>query len=532
MKLSGSEQLFETIVQNISEPVLFMNKDFKILWANKAFQNQTGYKIEEIIGNHCYRITHHSETPCKSPNHLCPVVESQKTGKVATVTHTHFDKKGNELFVEIIVYPVKDKGGNTTQFVYIYRDVTEHYRDEKALRTSEEKCRTIVDNAGEAIIVAQEGMLKFANPKTTVITGYSIGELTSKKFLEFIHPDDRALVFKRYSYRIGGAKVPGVYPFRIVDKEGNYRWVEINAVRIDWEGKPATLNFLTEITKRKQAEDQLLIKNHAIGSSINAIAFSDLEATLTYANNSFLRLWGYSDETEVIGRPAWDFWQRKEEALKIVESLYEDDRGSWIGELTAKRKDGSLFNAQISASLVRDENGKPLCIMGSFLDITKRKQTEQSLREREMDLAIQTNNLEEINAALNVLLKKREADKTELEEKIIKNIQQLIEPYIAKLKQSGLDERQKALTAILESNLKDITSSFAYSFSSPLLQLTPKEINIANLIKLGKSTKEICELLGSSEKAVSFHRGNIRRKLGLQNGKMNLKSYLMAKVLK
>ena len=253
---------------------------------------------------------------------------------------------------------------------------------------------------------------------------------------------------------------------------------------------------------------------------------------MTYANNSFLRLWGYSDETEVIGRPAWDFWQRKEEALKIVESLHEDDRGSWIGELTAKRKDGSLFNAQISASLVRDEHGKPVCIMGSFLDITKRKQTEQSLREREMDLEIQTKNLEEINAALNVLLKKREADKTELEEKIMKNIQQLIEPYIAKLKQNGLDERQKALTAILESNLKDITSSFAYSFSSPLLQLTPKEIKIANLIKLGKSTKEICELLGSSQKAVSFHRGNIRRKLGLQNEKMNLKSYLIAKVLK
>ena len=102
MKLSGSEQLFETIVQNITEPVLFMNKDFKILWANKAFQNQTGYKIEEIIGNHCYRITHHSETPCKSPNHLCPVVESQKTGKVATVTHTHFDKLSFNLSLSSI----------------------------------------------------------------------------------------------------------------------------------------------------------------------------------------------------------------------------------------------------------------------------------------------------------------------------------------------------------------------------------------------------------------------------------------------
>ena len=146
MELRKSEQIFETIVQNITEPVLFIDKDFNILWTNKAFQEQTGYKIEEIIGNKCYRLTHHSETPCQLPNHLCPLAGVQKTGKTATVTHTHFDKKGNELFVEIMVYPVKDEEGNIIQFVYIYRDITERKRAEKALKQmSDELARSNAD---------------------------------------------------------------------------------------------------------------------------------------------------------------------------------------------------------------------------------------------------------------------------------------------------------------------------------------------------------------------------------------------------
>jgi len=134
MTLRRSEQLFETIIQNITEPVLLINKDFKILWANKAFQEQTGYKLEEIIGNHCHRLTHHSEIPCALPYHLCPVAEAQKTGKATNVTHTHFDKKGNELFVEIMVYPVKDEEEEIIQFIYIYRDITERKRAEEEIK--------------------------------------------------------------------------------------------------------------------------------------------------------------------------------------------------------------------------------------------------------------------------------------------------------------------------------------------------------------------------------------------------------------
>ena len=122
-----------------------------------------------------------------------------------------------------------------------------------------------------------------------------------------------------------------------------------------------------------------------------------------------------------------------------------------------------------------------------------------------------------------------EKDKKELEEKVLINIKQLIIPYVNELKKLVYHPQQRTVVEIIESNLEGIISSFAYTLSQPNLNLTPKELMIANLIKQGKTTKEICDLMRSSEKAVSFHRGNIRKKLGLLNKKTSLKSSLIAK---
>jgi len=167
-------------------------------------------------------------------------------------------------------------------------------------------------------------------------------------------------------------------------------------------------------------------------------------------------------------------------------------------------------------------------IMGFNIDITEQKQAEEALKEREKELELKTHNLEEANIALKVLLKRRDEDKTELEEKILLNVKELVIPYLEKLKMSELDEKQKTHVSILESNLNDITSSFSHRLSSKYMNFTPTEIQIANLLRQGKTSKEIAELMNSSPKAVTFHRENIRRKLGLKNKKINLKSYLLS----
>ena len=134
----------------------------------------------------------------------------------------------------------------------------------KTLAESEKKYRILVENAGEAILVAQEGMLKFVNPRATEMIGYAPEELTSRPFTEFIHLDDRALVMERYTQRLQGSTIPATYAFRIIHRSGDMRWVELNTALIEWQGKPATLNFLTDITERKRAEEEIRRLNESL----------------------------------------------------------------------------------------------------------------------------------------------------------------------------------------------------------------------------------------------------------------------------
>lgn len=128
---------------------------------------------------------------------------------------------------------------------------------ESRLQDSENRYRTLVMNSNEAILVAQDGFIKFANPKLTEISGYLHEELRSMPFSEFIHPEDQAMVFERHLSRLKGEKLDQVYSFRTIDKSGSIKWLEINATLFEWEGRPATLNFLSDITARKHAEEAL-----------------------------------------------------------------------------------------------------------------------------------------------------------------------------------------------------------------------------------------------------------------------------------
>jgi DNA-binding NarL/FixJ family response regulator len=172
-------------------------------------------------------------------------------------------------------------------------------------------------------------------------------------------------------------------------------------------------------------------------------------------------------------------------------------------------------------------------------DITERYQSEKALRkvreeldhrvkERTKELEIKAKNLEEVNTALKVLLKRLDEDKKVLEEKVLFNMRQLVEPNVEKLKKSRLTNRQKNLMDIIESNLEDIVSPFARSLSTEFLKLTPTEIQVANLIRQGKTTKDIADLLNLSIKTIEFHRENIRRKIGIKNKKINLRTHLIS----
>jgi len=146
----------------------------------------------------------------------------------------------------------------------LVRDITEQKQAELARRSSEEKHRAVIENASEGICVAQAGLLKFANPALARMVGVDAEDLLEASFLEWIHPDDRRLVAERHQRRQRGEDPDCVYAFRLQSRDGRPRWVEIRVVRIEWEGQPATLNFLTDIEERRKAEEAMVrAKNRA-----------------------------------------------------------------------------------------------------------------------------------------------------------------------------------------------------------------------------------------------------------------------------
>ncbi len=156
----------------------------------------------------------------------------------------------------------------------------------------------------------------------------------------------------------------------------------------------------------------------------------------------------------------------------------------------------------------------------------ERRIAEEELKKREQALELKSRGLEEANTALKVLLQRREEDKTTLEEQVLANVRKLVLPYLENLKHLNLNENQAAQVHIAEENLKKIVSPFLRNLASSYLELTPREIQVANFVKEGKTTKEMTEILNISATAIDFHRKNLRSKFGIKNKKTNLMAFL------
>ncbi|MDO8489534.1 MAG: PAS domain-containing sensor histidine kinase, partial [Candidatus Omnitrophota bacterium] len=138
-KLYNSQQMFESIVNGITDEVLLLAMDFKIIWANNVSLEHSGLTREEIIGQHCYNVIHKQQKRCmSSANHECPIKDVVKTGNSKTVIHKHINKDGEPSFVEITVFPIKDKDGEVIQLLHLQRDITERKRSEEELKRIED----------------------------------------------------------------------------------------------------------------------------------------------------------------------------------------------------------------------------------------------------------------------------------------------------------------------------------------------------------------------------------------------------------
>ncbi len=264
--LADSENLFRSLVENIRDPILILSFDGKILFANPATFNLIGLKKPEISENLSI-ISFLDEDSYRQA--VSDLEKIKRTGRPLLAEYNINPVNGERRCVEACCVRTIYKGIEAD--LVTLRDITDRKKAEDLVLQSEERYRQVIENANEAIVIAQGDRLVYANPKTLEMIGVTTEKLERNPFTDFIHPDDRSLVSDRYKLRISGEDIPDNYDFRLKSETGDLIWVNISSVRIEWNRRPATLNFLTNITERKRAEEQALLAKEEWERTFNAL---------------------------------------------------------------------------------------------------------------------------------------------------------------------------------------------------------------------------------------------------------------------
>ena len=416
------------------------------------------------------------------------------------------------------------------------QEISHREQAEKALRRSEERFRELVEDMPCLLCrFLPDGTLTFVNDRYCDYFNMRTESLIGQNFFQFI-PEESCRKVREQLTSLNGHNPMLTYEHQVIAPDGSTRWQEwTDRVLVDEEGRPREYQSIgIDITERKGAEQRLqdakaLLEKTLASLDEAVFAVNPATRTIMSCNPAVERVFGYTEQ-EVVGRGT--------EFLHVDPEMYQkfgrevnqalDKDGVFKGEFKMKRKDGKIFFTEHTVREIADGSGNRKNSVSIVRDITEEKHREQELTRRGEQLEERTRNLEQLNTALKVLLDKRDQDIKELEDKVLSNMKQLVAPFLEKLRDSGLNERQETYLEIVESNLNDIISPFARRLSSIHFGLTPTEIRVANLVKEGRTTKEIAALLHSSVRAVEFHRENLRKKLGLRERKINLRTYLLS----
>jgi len=384
------------------------------------------------------------------------------------------------------------------------------------------------------ICILDKGKIEFINQKFSEILGYKVidlngksldvlswdGTLSDPKILtRELNRNDKISIEKRLKHKNGKA-VDALLTFSILNPDSIKDKIIVTAIDITTQKKMEDTAHESEqhikslmesatsfVVYRFAADETAPLGVRVVFVSSSMKDFLGLPETAKFENWFETIHPDDLDKTMAALRRAWQI-HHFNETFRIIHQSSKEIR--WVHAVTND---------------IVDEHGRTKFMNGIFIDVTEQKKIEEDLEYREKELETKTDDLRRANLALNNLLKRRDDDKSQLEENVLVNLKEFIIPYIELFKNTNITEKQQALLQIIDRNLSEIIPPL--SKVSIFKNLTPAEFQIANFIKLGKTSKEIAEILDISPNTIDTHRRNMRKKIGIGSKKGNLRTHLL-----
>ncbi len=568
--LRESEERYRNVFENALLGILRTNIEGTSLQCNHALAKMLGYDSSEELHSSVSDI---AGQLYRRPEDRGRLIAALLKNRTVLDFETEFRRKdGSAIWIAGSVRSIENKKGSITHLEGFINDISDRKKAEAALRESEEKFRTSIENMIDCFgiysaICDEKGkitdfLVEYVNDAACASNRMTRDEQIGKRLLDLFPAHTITGLFEEYCKVVETGRPLLREEVLYEDYYGSRRMVRIFDIRAAKMGNGFIASW-RDITERKQMEEELRqardeLEVHVqerteelckaidaltseIRERMNAeeafrkseIRYSSIvnafdgyiylcspDYRIQFMNQSFLSWLGYDATGELCykslrNRDSICPWCVNEkvfrgETVRFEMHNTERDRYYYMVASPIKGSDGAIWKQGIS------------------IDITEQKLAEMNLRARESELAEKSLELEETNTALRILLRRREEDRNELEENIMYNAQQMILPYIEKLKNTRVDNRQKIFLDLLESNTKEIISPFARKLFWKFSNLTAMELQVASLVQEGKTGKEIADLLNITEGTVKFHKINLRKKCGLKERKSNLKAFLQS----
>jgi PAS domain S-box-containing protein len=373
--LRQSQEAFRDLVENVDDVLYTTDHDLVVTYVSPVVKNVLGYDPSELVGRPALSLVHGEDLPT-----IQAAVQDVLNGSLYPSEYRMIAKTGEARWVRSLSRPIFE--GDTFMGVRgVLADIHERKLTEQALQDSQKRFERVAQQSREMVWeVNAEGLFTYVSQASDEILGYRPDEMIDKMHFYDLQAEEEREKFKLASLE------------QITKRESFHNQINkaiTKAGRIVWfltSGAPVLDEFGNfkgyvgadlDITDRIEMEKDLTIKDRAIASSINALALADLDGRLTYVNDALIRSWGYSPQ-ELIGTPVTQLLLDPDNVSRVMSGI--DKQGQYFSETVAKRKDGSSFDVQVSASLVTNASGQPLAILTTFIDITERKRNEAAMK--------------------------------------------------------------------------------------------------------------------------------------------------------